>query len=149
MKTRYAKQPCCVPNLAGALQANVIPPHYQRNPIVVELDDGSSVKTCHLMTDGRLFNFRNVYDNALDWDYGFITQLSYMDATGNTQMVEVDPRNPHPIDKSRADTVFGYTTKINEKRWGVLVKVNWLQGSMQITTDQGSPITGVLIQLIK
>lgn len=148
MKSRYPIKAGCVPRPGSALAANVLPEYFQRNDLKVTLDTGEVVESCHLISDGRRFNFRGVYDNQLDWNYLYITQFSYIDDKGETQIVEVEPRNPHPIDKGNGSTYFGYVTKVNDKRWGVLVSLNWKSGSMQITADEGSPITGTLVQFI-
>jgi len=150
MKTRYAKREGCVPDLAAAMRVNMIPPHFQRNPVMVELDDTQLVKSCHLHADGRRFNFRDVYGTPTDkeWEYAYLTQLSYTAEDGSTQIAEVEPRNPHIIEKGFGTTFFGYVTKVNEKRWGVMVHLNWRTGDTQIIPDQGSPIIGALIQLI-
>lgn len=148
MKTRYDKKEGCVPDIGAALQVNLIPPHFQRNPVEVELDDGQVVKSCHLYADGRMFNFRHIYCTAADWEYLYITQLSYLDSDDNTQVVEVQPRNPHHIDKSGSVTMLGHVTKIDNKRWGITVTLNWETGDTQIVADDGCPIVGALIQLI-
>lgn len=150
MKTRFAKREGCVPDMSAAMRANMIPPHFQRNPVMVELDDAQLVKSCHLHTDGRKFDFRQVYGEPVgkEWEYLFITQLSYTAEDGSTQIVEVDPRNPHIINKTKVITQLGYVTGINGKRWGIHVQLNWQTGITQIITDEGSPIVGALIQLI-
>lgn len=118
--------------------------------MTIELDDGSVVCGSHLHADGRRFNFRDVYGTPVDkdWEYLHITQLSYTAEDGSTQIIEVDPRNPHIINKTHVTTKMGYVTKVNGKRWGVMVHLNWRTGDTQIIPDQGSPITGALIQLI-
>ncbi len=150
MNTRFAKREGCVPNLAAAMQANVIPSHFQRNPVLVELDNAQLIKSCHLVADGRKFNFRQVYGEqpGKEWEYLFITQLSYTSDDGSVQIVEVDPRNPHLINKTHVTTKLGYVTGINGKRWGVMVHLDWRTGNTQIIADEGSPIVGALIQLI-
>lgn len=149
MKTRYAKREGCVPDRAEAMRANLLPPHFQRSPVMVELDDAQLIKSCHLYADGRRFNIKQIYGQPIgkDWEYAYITQLSYNDAEGNTHIVEVDPRNPHIINRN-GETLFGYVTKIEGKRWGVLVKMDWRTGCTQIIPDEGSPVVGALIQLI-
>lgn len=148
MKTRYPLKDGCLPNPGAALAATVLPEWFQRHDISVKLDSGSLFKTCHLSSDGRRFNFRMVYANAIEWQYLYITQFSYIDEKGEFRIVDVEPRNPHVIEKGLGDTIFGYVTKINGKRWGVTVTLNWKSGSMQIVADEGSPIVGTLIQLI-
>lgn len=150
MKTRYAKREGCVPDWASAIRLNLAPAHFQRAPVMVELDDAQNIRSSHLHADGRSFNFRHVYGQPIgkDWEYAYITQLSYTAEDGSTQITEVAPRNPHIIEKGSNDTKFGYVTKINGKRWGVTVRLNWRTGVTQIIADEGSPVTGALIQLI-
>lgn len=147
MKTRYPKVVGCVPDPVEAYRQNALADHFHRNDILVELSDGGLIKTGHLHADGRRIEYKSIYSDA-DWNYAYITQFSYTAEDGSTQIVEVDPRNPHPLEKGIADTLFGYVTKINGKRWGVMVYINTNRGDMRIVPDQGSPITGALIQLI-
>lgn len=150
MKTRYAKREGCVPDWASSVLLNIAPVYFQRTPITVELDDARNIFSSHLHADGRCFNFRDVYGKVVgkDWEYLYITQLSYLAKDGSIQIAEVSPRNPHLIEKGHGDTLFGYVTKINNKRWGVTVRLNWQTGVTQIVSDEGSPVIGALIQLI-
>lgn len=146
MKTRYPKVEGCVPNPGRALAANALTPHFQRDDVIVELDNGKTVLTGHLCADGRRFNYRKIYGDK-EWQYAHITQFSYHDTEGEHQVIEVDPRNPHTI-KHDGPTTFAYATKVNGLRWGVTVELNHETGDMQIIGDHGSPIVGALIQLI-
>lgn len=146
MKTRYPKVEGCVPNPAKALAANVLTPHFQRDDVIVELDDGKTVLTGHVMADGRVFNYKNIYGDR-EWFYAHITQFSFNNEEGEHEVVGVDPRSPQAILR-KGVTTLGYATKINGLRWGVTVHIDYEEGTMQVIGDPGSPIIGVLIQLI-
>lgn len=148
MKTRYFKAPGCVPNPSEAYRQNVLADHFHRHDIDVELSDGTLVKTGHLHADGRRIEYKSIYPSDTPWSHAYITQFSYTAEDGSTGIVEVEPRNPHPLEQGYADTRFGYVTKINGKRWGVMVHINVHSGVMRIIPDHGSPITGALIQFI-
>lgn len=136
-----------LPAVSKCYQAGVLAEHFKRNQIEVELEGGERVKTGHICADGRAFDFRDVYDNSEDWTYIYFRQFSYTDEAGQTQIVDVKPRSPHVIIKD-SETRHAYTTKINGKRWGVMIVLNWKTGRCQILPDEGSPITGCLFQFI-
>ena len=138
-----------LPNKAGCLHEGVFINHFLSNPVSVQLGNGEVVETCHIMADGRRFNYRNVFGIQGDWSYVYIKQFSYTDADGKLQIVDVSPKHPHPVIKSNADSVCGHVTKIEGKRWGVTIKINWASGDAQIIGDPDSPIVGCLIQLIE
>lgn len=138
-----------MPNPGKCLNKVILPEHFMRNDVQIELTDGSKVKTCHIAADGRKFNWREVYDTTEDWNYIYIRQFSYTDENGETQIVDVEPRAPQPVLKRDVITLCGHVTKLNGKRWGVEIRVNWHTGVCQIIGDQGSPITGCLFQLLE
>lgn len=141
--------PDSLPKPASCLKVGVLPDYFQRTDVSFLIGSGEEVKTCHIVADGRRFNFREAFDTQREWGYIYFKQLSYTDEAGQTQIVNVTPRNPHIIEKGEANTVCGYVTKINGKRWGVTVHLNWRTGDTQIMADEGSPIIGVLFQLIE
>lgn len=141
--------PESVPNLGKCLGMNVLQSHFQRNQVEVELQYGDKVKTGHIVADGTRFDWREAYSKDIDWQYLYIRQLSYTDEDGKVQVVDIGPKHPHEIVKADFVTQTASVTKVNGKRWGVMIKFNWATGDCQIITDQGSPIVGCLLQLIE
>lgn len=137
-----------LPKPAACLSLGVLPPYYQRNKLSWLVNHDVVVETCHVVTDGRLFNFRKAYDMVNEFNYIHFKQFSYTDPQGQTLVVDVSSNRPHLINK-KGETVCGYVTKINGKRWGVTVTLDWDTGAAQVLADQGSPITGVLFQFIE
>lgn len=138
-----------LPNASGCLQEGVFINHFLNNPVQVELDNGELVNTCHIVADGRRFNYRNAFGIQGDWTYVLIKQFSYTDGEGKLQVIDVAPKHPHLVTKGNVTSVCGHVTNIGGKRWGVTVNINWATGDTQIHGDQSSPIVGCLIQLIE
>lgn len=138
-----------LPSPAACLKAGVFVNDLINTPISVELKDGTPVKTCHITTNGTRFNVVDAFEKTTPWNYIWIKQLSYLDADGNPQIVDVSPKRPHLIDRYLPNTQCGITTKINGLRWGVTIKVNLMKNDFQVVADHGSPIIGCLFQLIE
>ena len=141
-------RPNSLPKPANCYNLNILHEHFQRNDVEIMLGNGVTEKTTHIVADGRQFNFYDAYGTQEDWNFILIRELSYLDASGDVQTVQVNQRNPHPIE-SMGDTHCGYVTKINDKRWGVNITLNLGSGKTSIITDDGSPIIGCLFQLIE
>lgn len=148
LQPKYPIRKGSLPVPGKALTAAVLPEYFLRNDVLVAGSHGQPVKTAHLSADGRKFNWRVVYDNDQVCDSLYITQFSYTGTEGEVLLVDVEPRNPHPVNHGPGITEFAYVTKINNLRWGVNVLFNYQTGDTQIIADQGSPIIGVLMQLI-
>lgn len=138
-----------LPDVGHGMHANVVPGYFLRKSVLVRLADNEPVCVPHIYADGRRFKFREVYATTRDWGYIYFKQFSYHTDDGKVHVVDVQPRNPHPIEKGFGDTICGYVTKIEGKRWGVTVILNWRTGDAQIIADEGSPITGALFQFIE
>lgn len=142
-------KPNSLPKPGACYNLNILHPWFQRNEVEVLLADSKPEKTVHILADGRNFDFREAYATQEDWQFIYIREISYLAEDGSHQIVKVTPRNPHPIEKGFGNTYTGYVTKINGKRWGINIHLNWQTGKTYLLADAGSPITGALFQFIE
>lgn len=142
-------KPNSLPKPGPCFNLNILHPWFQRNEVKVMLGNQEFEKTVHIVADGRVFDFREAYGTRDEWQYIYIREISYLDDNGEVQIVKVTPRYPHPIEKGVGNTYTGYVTKINGKRWGINVHINWQTGRTHILADGGSPIIGALFQFIE
>lgn len=71
-----------------------------------------------------------------------LTELIYEDVKGATDSVEI---NQSALSINQNPFVFAYTTKINDKRWGVQITIT--NGVVEVECDKGSPIKSISLKL--
>ncbi len=109
---------------------------------MVTTEQGSFM-TAPLKTDGVEFNLSEVFGDYKKFDNVIVDKLYYRDLSGKMQSKKV-PTIPQ-LYKDMAVFKSGYTTKINNLRWGYCVTIK-NDGTAKIWTDSNSPICGVSIR---
>ena len=74
-----------------------------------------------------------------------VDEITYKDPFGN--VVKMDKHIEFIIHEAMEDYNWGFSTKINNLRWGCNIKYNARTGEIEITKDFESPILGIYVRL--
>lgn len=131
-----------VPLGGYAASMGVLPEEFNKVNIPVKYTDGTIGTTCHVAANGQFFLMSRLMGGDDTFNGIKLAQISYLNEEGVLTFKEIKG-STDVVFKTGSDFTVGYTSKINNLRWGITFNYCHKTKRAQIVKDCGSPIVGL------